>query len=137
MIDFTFTADALPVVDLTSFPQLDDRAREWVHTLDLRGQKLSYLLHPDFVVGYQAGYESYAEFPISTVEEVIYEIELSLSRTNGTYHFYNLSYAWMVGSIFGYLTALLQADTTQTFLFLMAPVSAMHSRLARITGDAQ
>ena len=139
MMKYTAFTDALTVVDLASFPQLDDRAREWVHTLGLRGQNIKYPLHPDFADGYQAGYKARTEYDsdeFPTVEQVIREIEYSLSRKILARYSPDYSYAWMVGSIFGYLTALLQTDTTQTFDFLLAPVSAMHVCLSRLTGSS-
>lgn len=114
----------------------DDRAAMWIHDLELKGKNHRYLFHPDFLPGFQAGYEGYCEVHTDDPpawNDVLFSIECALSRTN--YYANPLmraagSYAWHVGSIFGYLAALLESDVSASFSFLSVSVSPVCARLA-------
>ena len=151
MIQITRVTDALPVLtfdfSLSSSSQsvtLDARSQEWVHDLTLKATKRQYVQHPDFLLGYHYGDESFQEYveevgDALSLEAVIHEIEYALSRK-----YYNLnadraaargdsypSYYWQVGSIFGFLAAFLQtSDAATKFPFLLAPVASVHALLA-------
>jgi hypothetical protein len=109
-------------------PMLDDRARLWIRDLELKAKNHNYLSHPDFLFGYRFAYEECRDEMLSgshtlscVIDEIEYSLSHSLHRIHSDVSSTHPSYAWCVGSLFGYLALLLQFYPDR-FLFLAQPV---------------
>jgi len=118
-------------------PMLDDRARMWVRDLELKAKNHFYLSHPDFLSGYRYAEEVCRDDVLtdrfcSQMNFVIDEIERSLShslyREHSVCSSTHPSYAWCVGSLFGYLALLLQFYPHR-FPFLVQPVGYVQQKI--------